>query len=74
MVFLINTVKVENIGWVLGVTICSTMPMDRNQNIIPEELAKLGHPASHGCIRLLTEDAEWLYNNINDGTPVLIRP
>lgn len=51
-----------------------SVPMDRNQNIIPEELAKLGHPASHGCIRLLTEDAEWLYNNINDGTPVLIRP
>ncbi len=51
-----------------------SVPMDRNKNIIPEELAKIGQPASHGCIRLFIEDAEWLYNNIKDGTPILIRP
>ncbi|HHY13688.1 MAG TPA: L,D-transpeptidase family protein [Thermoanaerobacterales bacterium] len=51
-----------------------SVPMDRNQNIIPEEYKRIGKPASHGCIRLYLDDAKWLYDNIIDGTPVLIRP
>lgn len=51
-----------------------SIPMDRNQNIIAEELQKIGQPASHGCIRMLVEDAEWFYKNIPDGMPVIIRP
>lgn len=49
-----------------------SVPMDRNQNIIPEEAEKLGIPSSHGCIRLEVEHAKWLYDNIPRGTPVFI--
>lgn len=49
-----------------------SVPMDRRQNIIPEEAERLGSAVSHGCIRLRVEDAKWLYDNIPEGTPVLI--
>ena len=32
-----------------------------------------GYPASHGCIRLPGTMAEWFYNNVPLGTPVLVR-
>ena len=50
-----------------------SVPFDENRNIIEEEAAKLGQKASHGCIRLAIEDALWLYNNIPQGTPVIIK-
>lgn len=49
-----------------------SVPMDKNQNILPEEASKLGQPASHGCIRLAIADAKWIYDNIPQGTPVNI--
>lgn len=39
---------------------------------LPEEGAKLGQPASHGCVRLSIADARWLYEQLPDGTPVHI--
>ena len=33
----------------------------------------IGTAASHGCIRMYIRDAEWLYERITIGTPVLIR-
>ena len=33
---------------------------------------KLGHRASHGCIRLAVWDAKWIYDNIGAGTVVSI--
>lgn len=56
----------------LGDYLFHSVPMDRNQNIIPEEAEKLGMPSSHGCIRLEVEHAKWLYDNIPRGTPVFI--
>lgn len=46
-------------------------------------LKKLGHPASHGCLRLSNQvhnlqdqtvigSAQWVYNNIPSGTPITI--
>lgn len=32
----------------------------------------LGKPASHGCIRLMVEDAKWIYDNCGKGTEVLV--
>ena len=32
----------------------------------------LGKPASHGCIRLMVEDAKWIYQNCGKGTEVLV--
>jgi len=33
----------------------------------------LGRRASHGCIRLSTRDAKWIYTNCDIGTPISIR-
>jgi lipoprotein-anchoring transpeptidase ErfK/SrfK len=35
--------------------------------------SSIGTAASHGCIRMYIRDAEWLYERIRIGTPVLIR-
>lgn len=44
---------------------------DGNYNI--KESQKLGKPASHGCIRLSVPDAEWINDNIPNGTKVVIK-
>lgn len=38
--------------------------------LIAEEFNKLGSSASHGCIRLTTEDAKWIYDYCGIGTTV----
>lgn len=43
----------------------------------PMALAKssytgLGKRASHGCIRLMLDDAKWIYDNVGKGTEVLV--
>lgn len=40
--------------------------------LLPEEFNKLGTPASHGCIRLTTQDAKWIYDYCRWGTIVEI--
>ncbi len=55
-----------------GVYLFHSVPMDRNRNVLEEEAAKLGTPASHGCIRLEVDNAKWIYDNIPAGTPVYI--
>ena len=45
---------------------------DKNGNVIQSEAMKLGHKASHGCIRLAVPDAKWIYNNIKYSTKVEI--
>jgi len=50
-----------------------SVPTDREGRILPEEAARLGQPASHGCVRLSTEDAEWFYHHVPEGAPVIIR-
>jgi len=34
--------------------------------------ASIGYSASHGCIRMHIADAEWLFEHVDVGTPVLI--
>jgi lipoprotein-anchoring transpeptidase ErfK/SrfK len=34
--------------------------------------ASIGYSASHGCIRMHIPDAEWLFNHVHLGTPVVI--
>ena len=38
------------------------------------DAASLGYSASHGCIRMAIPDAEWLFEHVEVGTPVLIVP
>jgi len=55
-----------------GIYLFHSVPMDREQNTLPEEADKLGQPASHGCIRLTVENAKWIYDHIPQGTEVYI--
>lgn len=45
---------------------------DKNGNVIKSEAMKLGHKASHGCIRLSVPDAKWIYDHIKYNTKVVI--
>jgi lipoprotein-anchoring transpeptidase ErfK/SrfK len=36
------------------------------------DAASIGYSASHGCIRMLISDAEWLFDRVGIGTPVFI--
>jgi lipoprotein-anchoring transpeptidase ErfK/SrfK len=36
--------------------------------------ASIGTPASHGCVRMYTWDAEWLFDRVRHGTPVFVLP
>ena len=42
------------------------------RGIDPNDLEKLGYPASHGCIRLRWQDAQFIAQNCLQGTPVKI--
>ena len=39
-----------------------------------DEPASIGYSESHGCIRMLVPDAEWLFDHVTVGTPVFIVP
>ena len=54
----------------LGDYLFHSLPYDENQNQILDYT--LGTPSSHGCIRLNTEDAKWIYDTIDDDTKVII--
>lgn len=46
-------------------------PMDKNKrSIISEDI--VGEKRSNGCVRLLLDDIKWIYDNILDGTTVVI--
>jgi len=49
-----------------------SVPKDVQWKTKEEEHRKLGLPASHGCIRLDEKDAKWFYENIPEGTLVII--
>jgi lipoprotein-anchoring transpeptidase ErfK/SrfK len=36
------------------------------------DAASIGYSASHGCIRMLVHEAEWLFERVPEGTPVFI--
>lgn len=47
-----------------------SVPYNKDQSEVVDYT--LGVPASHGCIRLKTEDAKWIYDNIESGAKVII--
>lgn len=58
--------------WVqfMGDYLFHSLPFDDSKENIVDYT--LGTPASHGCIRLAVEDAKWLYDNIDNGTKIII--
>ncbi|KRN52376.1 hypothetical protein IV84_GL000709 [Pediococcus damnosus] len=56
-----------------GVYLFHTVPTNAKGQFIVKEAKRLGKEAnSHGCIRLAVPDAKWLYNNVQEGTKVVI--
>jgi lipoprotein-anchoring transpeptidase ErfK/SrfK len=49
-----------------------SVPYDSSGNMLIEELNKIGSPVSHGCIRLVLEDAKWLYETLPLGIKINI--
>lgn len=49
-----------------------SIPYTQEQEIIEEEAKKLGEPSSHGCIRLPVDISKYIYEEIPDGSLVLI--
>ena len=47
-----------------------SVPYNKDQSEVVDYT--LGVPASHGCIRLKTEDSKWIYDNIESGAKVII--
>jgi lipoprotein-anchoring transpeptidase ErfK/SrfK len=37
------------------------------------EISSIGHPVSHGCMRLTVAEGAWLISHIPEGTPTIIR-
>ena len=37
-----------------------------------DEPTSIGYSESHGCIRMQVPDAEWLFEHVRVGTPVVI--
>jgi lipoprotein-anchoring transpeptidase ErfK/SrfK len=49
-----------------------SIPVDKKGNIIEEEKVKIGTPVSHGCIRIAMADSKWVYDNIPQGSQIMI--
>ncbi|MCY6370276.1 L,D-transpeptidase [Clostridium ganghwense] len=45
----------------------------KNGQPISSAVAKLGHKASHGCIRMPLEESKWFYNNVPRGSLLVIQ-
>lgn len=49
-----------------------SVPFDKNKNIIQSIANDLGREDSHGCVHLSIDDSKWIYDNIPNGTKVVI--
>jgi len=57
---------------ITGNYLIHSVPRNKDNEIIEEELNKLGIPASHGCVRLKDEYAKWFYETVPTGALVII--
>ena len=56
-----------------GILFHSVLYNGRKQGPTRSSVAALGRKASHGCIRLAEDNAEWIFNNCPEGTTIVIR-
>lgn len=54
----------------MGNYLFHSIPFDADKTTISD--STLGVPSSHGCIRLAVEDSKWLYDNVQNGTKIII--
>ena len=58
---------------IVGGILFHSVVYSKNKVLNKTSVRKLGRPASHGCIRLTVEDAQWIYENCPSGTTVVIQ-
>jgi len=61
------------VGFIGGTYLFHSVPVTEHNTLIPEGAAKLGKPASHGCIRMSMRNAKWFYRTVPDGARVHIQ-
>ena len=54
----------------MGNYLFHSIPFDSDKTTISDPT--LGVPASHGCIRFSVEDSKWLYDNVKNGSKIII--
>lgn len=54
----------------MGNYLFHSIPFDSDQTTVSDPT--LGVPSSHGCIRLAVEDSKWLYDNVKNGSKIII--
>ena len=54
----------------MGNYLFHSIPFNSDKTTISDPT--LGVPASHGCIRLSVEDSKWLYDNVQNGSKIII--
>lgn len=54
----------------MGNYLFHSIPFDSDRTTVSDPT--LGVPASHGCIRLSVEDSKWLYDNVQNGSKIII--
>ena len=58
---------------IVGGILFHSVTYNVNQELNQISVNNLGKKASHGCIRLAVEDAQWIYDNCPLGTTVVIQ-
>ena len=54
----------------MGNYLFHSIPFDSDKTTVSDPT--LGVPSSHGCIRLSVEDSKWLYDNVQNGSKIII--
>lgn len=58
---------------IVGGILFHSVIYSKSKRLNKTSVRKLGHKASHGCIRLSVEDSQWIYENCPSGTTVVIQ-
>ncbi len=59
---------------IVGGILFHSVTYSKGKSLNRGSVRKLGRKASHGCVRLKVEDAEWVYGICDAGTTVVIQP
>ena len=58
---------------IVGGILFHSVVYSKNKVLNQTSVRKLGRRASHGCVRIKVEDAQWIYENCPSGTTVVIQ-